>query len=48
MKERNRRENRERECQRNRYTEAGREMERALEARSLEEMSNRHATGSNA
>lgn len=52
MKERHRRENRERECPSNRYTQAererGKEREREKEGGSLEETSNRHATGSNA
>lgn len=51
-KERGRRENREsereRECPSNRYTETGRETEGVREDLSLEDMSNSHATGSNA
>lgn len=52
MKERHRRENREgereRECPSNGYTETEGEIEGAREDLSLEDMSNSHATGSNA
>lgn len=52
MKERRRRKNREgereRECPSNGYTQSEREIEGAREDLSLKDMSNSHATGSNA